>query len=287
MEGNSKYLVLGEDIKKIQAIELEILLEFDRICRENNIKYQLFAGSLLGAVRHKGFIPWDDDIDVCMLREEYDKFLKIIDKNLSKKYFFQTYKTDREYMNKFSKIRKNNTIFMEKLVENLDMHHGIYIDIFPFDNIEPYTLLGKLQLKSLEYLNDFFKCRLKDRYALEKSNFKRYKTLLFYYIIEILPFSKLNVDNFIMKIMCAFNNKKTEYVADLNTPNKEMYLKSTIKRSCFLESMDLEFEGRKFPGPLEFDGILTKAYGDYMKLPDEEDRVSPHNIIELVLDTKS
>jgi len=99
------------DLRDIQLTQLEILLEFDRICKKHRIQYHLFAGTLLGAVRHKGFIPWDDDIDVCMLRSEYDRFLSVYTTELADAYFLQNSYTDPSYYNIFSRIRKNGTFF--------------------------------------------------------------------------------------------------------------------------------------------------------------------------------
>lgn len=152
--------ILGVDIKDVQRLELEILLEFDRICKKHGMKYQLYAGTLIGAIRHEGFIPWDDDIDVCMLRSEYDKFLSWVEIELNNKYFFQTYKTDLNYINKFAKIRRNGTLFVEKSVKDLEIHHGVYIDIFALDNIELKTLKGKWQILVIRVLDSFFKYRL-------------------------------------------------------------------------------------------------------------------------------
>ena len=100
-----EYNELDVGIRDVQMIQLEILLEFDRICRKNNIKYQLFAGTLLGAVRHKGFIPWDDDIDVCLLRDDYEKFLDVCLRDLDPGFFLQTYETDEKCIGSMLKFR--------------------------------------------------------------------------------------------------------------------------------------------------------------------------------------
>src|SRR5690606_2891856 len=130
-------------------VQLEILIEFDRICKKNNIKYQLFAGTLLGAVRHKGFIPWDDDIDVCLLRKDYNKFIQACKTDLDSRSFLQTYVTDKNCIIQFAKLRKNNTLFLESGISDCKTHHGIFIDIFPLDNVLPNTFCGKMQQKLL------------------------------------------------------------------------------------------------------------------------------------------
>lgn len=273
--------ILGIDIKKIQEIELEILLEFHRICKKYNIKYQLFAGTLIGAIRHRGFIPWDDDIDVCMLRSEYNKFLTVVEDELPSQYFFQTYETDPVYINKFAKIRKNGTLFMEKLVKDLDMHHGLYIDIFPFDNIQLDTSRGRRQIWALRTLDSFFKYRIPARYESLEPGSERNKAKLKYNLVKIFPVSKARLEAWILKIMTKFNDEDTEYVADLANPASGILENFMMRRETIHDSIDWDFEGHKFPVARAYDEVLTRAYGDYMQPPDV--KISHHNIIQIDL----
>lgn len=135
-----------EQLKKHQAALLELLTVFDNICRRLGISYQLFAGTALGAVRHKGFIPWDDDLDIIMLRPEYERFLKEAPAEPeSEKYFLQAEFSEHWPMF-FSKLRKNGTACIERYVPRDElMHQGIYIDIFPCDSLSNAPIIGKLQ----------------------------------------------------------------------------------------------------------------------------------------------
>lgn len=125
----------NETLRKLQLVELEIANEIKRVCVENNIKYFLESGTLLGAVRHGGFIPWDDDMDIGMMREEYEKFLKIAPEKLSSEFILQTWKNEKDYSLTFAKVRKSDTIFLEYEFKDSSMHNGIWVDIFPYDSV--------------------------------------------------------------------------------------------------------------------------------------------------------
>ena len=135
----------GSDLRRHQAVLLELLTEFDRICVKHGIGYVLFAGSALGAVRHQGFIPWDDDLDVAMLRADYQRFLQLAPAELGEQYFLQG-EFSAHWPMFFSKLRKNGTACMERFVpKDEKMHQGIYMDIFPVDNLSDNALVRKIQ----------------------------------------------------------------------------------------------------------------------------------------------
>ena len=140
----------SKTLKKLHDVELEILQEIIRICKKYDIKYYLAGGTLLGAVRHKGFIPWDDDLDIGMLREDYDKFMKYGIKEIDDKYFIHCDKTDPNYWLPFIKVRKNSTTFVEELLNKKEvLHNGIFVDIFPMDNCNNLLLKVIKKLKKL------------------------------------------------------------------------------------------------------------------------------------------
>ena len=120
-------------LRQVQLTQLSIAKEIKRICDDHDIEYFLDSGTLLGAVRHKGFIPWDDDMDIAMTRENYDKFLAVAKVELDSRFFLQTWETDKNYPMPFAKIRLNGTKYVENVFEKAQMHQGIYVDVFPYD----------------------------------------------------------------------------------------------------------------------------------------------------------
>lgn len=282
--GNLKFPGLDIDIKDAQRVQLEILIDFDKLCKAHDIKYQLFSGTLIGAIRHNGFIPWDDDVDVCMLREEYDKFLAIGKTELGEEYFIQNYMSDPNFQSQYTKIRKNNTRYVEYMVQDVDIHHGIFIDVFPYDNVKLNTFTGNLQRATINKLKDINYCRVKRVNQSEENRFVRAKKNLTHYILKVVP--KKSMDNFIKKLSLMSNDSETKYVAELGiSTSKAMYEKFTLRKEVFYNSIEWEFEGYKFPVPKEYDYVLTKNYGDYMSLPPIEEQQPHHGIVEVNFDT--
>jgi len=264
-------------IKKLQNVMFEILLEFDRICKKNNIKYQLFAGTLLGSIRHKGFIPWDDDIDICLLRKEYNRFIEVCKTDLDSKYFLQTYETDKHWPRQFAKIRKNNTLLLEDSVSDYDIHHGIFIDVFPLDNVFPNTFIGKMQQKILFIMTKISLIRIKKICMNREGFMEKFLCLFIHPFSKIIP--KYWLDLLQTKIAIMFQKQETEYVAHL-TCGKEVYM--NIKD--VYDVIDGIFNDHIFPIPKNYDKVLTGIFGNYMKPPPIEERGS-HNFIKISFDT--
>ena len=139
-------------LKEVQQKELQILLEVDRICKRNGLTYYLIGGSALGAVRHGGFIPWDDDIDIAMPRDDYRKFLKLCSRELPAEYFLQTYTSQPDFPYPFAKVNLNNTTFIENRLHKLNIHHGIFIDVFPLDGVPHRKMWQALEAKLVKFL---------------------------------------------------------------------------------------------------------------------------------------
>jgi lipopolysaccharide cholinephosphotransferase len=278
-EKNKNYSI---SIKDIQKVQLEILLEFDRICKKNNIKYQLFAGTLLGAIRHKGFIPWDDDIDVCLLRKDYNRFISLCKLDLDSKYFLQTHETDRNYIMQFAKIRKNNTKFVERGTSKCNIHKGIYIDVFPMDNVIPDKFIGKVQQKILYIIGRINLSRVKTHCIYAKRPIEKYLSFIMHYLLKIVP--KSWTDRLQTRIACMFENQETKYITHLtNGASYDRYIRYMVEKNDFENIIKVEFEGYKFPVPKNYHKILTNIFGNYKKLPPVDKRNSHHGIIHIDL----
>lgn len=254
-------------LRDAQMLMVDILKEVHEICERHGLKYFLDGGTLIGAVRHKGFIPWDDDVDIGMPREDYEKFLEIAKKELPDYLFLQTFETDDKYdiYQVPCKIRYNGTILIEKdIAENSEMHNGVYIDVFPYDSLPKKKFMYKLQ-RTLSYnvLKSFIRIREKP----EKLSIKNRITFTFYKVVRALfPYKRRKK---FFDFLVSWNDVNSPYMAyGLDT----IWSEYVYKKSDYFELSKLEFEGNYFYGPKNYDAILTQLYGDYMTLPKEEDR---------------
>lgn len=270
--------MLKIDLEKIHKIQIELAIEVKRICEKNRIDYFLIAGTLLGAVRHKGFIPWDDDMDIGMLREDYEKFLKACETDLSSDYYLQTWYTDSQFGLPIAKIRKNATKFVEKTSAKNHSHKGIYIDIFPYDNVPDNSILRKKH-KLLTY---FYKrlVLLKSHYYLEnnKGYFKRLTIRMVKLIVKFIP-KKYLIEK--------YNKQILKYNKDANTQEITIfggaysYKKESIRREWITNYQSINFESVEFNSPKDAHLMLKSIYGDYMSLPPKDERYNRHDIIEV------
>ena len=254
-------------LRDAQMLMIDILKEVHKICEKHGLKYFLDGGTLLGAVRHKGFIPWDDDMDIGMPREDYNKFLKIAKDELPDYLFLQTFETDDKYdiYQVPCKIRYNGTVLIEKVIaENHEMHNGIYIDVFPYDSLPKYNFVYKLQ-RMLSY--NVLKSFIRIRETPDKLSFKNKMTFAFYKVVrKIFPYKRRKK---FFDFLVKWNDVNSPYMAyGLDT----VWSEYVYKKEDYFELIKYEFEGNYFYGPKNPDPILTRLYGDYMTLPKEEDR---------------
>jgi lipopolysaccharide cholinephosphotransferase len=258
--------ITPEILREMQLIQLECLIELDRVCRKNNIEYSMDGGTLLGAVRHKGFIPWDDDIDVIMLRSEYEKLFKIYKtESDTANFFLQERRTDPFYRVGYPRIRRNSTVYRRAGHEHMKYHEGVFIDIFVLDNVPDN--------KCLRVIHRFI-CFCNRKILWSKSG-KRIAPNVFlrlwYAIISLIPARFAFWSNNLIARSC---NKRDTVLVRHNThpyPNPEV-CGYGIPRELLTRYTELEFEGQIFKAVADYNRYLTMLYGDYMQLPPVEKR---------------
>ena len=263
-------------LPKLHNCQLIIAKEIKRICDENNIKYFIIAGTLLGAIRHGGFIPWDDDMDIGMLREDYEKFIKVAKAQLGEDFFLQTTETDVNYGLPFAKILLNET----KLVEanaGSNAKKGIFVDIFPFD-------VAPENEESAEAHNK--KTYLYKRLLLAKLNYnvcgkKDYVKRLVYFVLKIMA-AFYSHDKLCAKLDIEITKYNTESSSKIvNIGGAYGYTKETIKAEWVRDTVEIPFEDMTIAAPVDYIKYLESFYGDYMTPPPEDKRYNRHGVVEL------
>ncbi|WEG73795.1 LicD family protein [Vagococcus intermedius] len=264
------------ELREIQLVQLEILKEIDTLCKRNNIQYFLVGGSLLGAVRHGGFIPWDDDLDIGMTRDNYIKFVAICKKEIDDKYFLQNVETDPNYGLIFSKVRKNNTLYTEESAQYTQAKDGVFIDVFCYSDL-PSNNSNKYE-KSIYLLKRLLLLK-KDYIFWNDSNFK--KKIIYRMLLAISKLcSSKKLINKINKIIFFKDANATKVV---NYGGSYSFRKESMDKIDTINLTEIEFENQLFPVPKNYKKILTHVYGDYLKLPPEEKRNNRHGIINIKL----
>lgn len=259
-------------LSSIQEILLAYLLEVDRICKKHNIKYFLGGGTLLGAIRHHGFIPWDDDADIMMLREDYDKFCEIAADEMPPSMTFQTNKNDKNCFYEFAKFRLNDTSFATGFAkEHKDMHNGLAFDIFCHDKTANSRLGQKIHLGMTLFTRALVFNKWNNRKAENGSKIQSFVTNFCKRVFPI-RFS-LWLEN---KTISFFKRKKNaKYLYD--GMGRNIY-NGSFPIGYLDEVVYADFEGYKLPVPKEYDKYLTFLYGDYMELAPLSTRLGCHEI---------
>ncbi len=262
-EIRSGFLVT-EKRKKIWAVELQMLEKFDELCHKHGLTYYAYYGTLLGAVRHQGFIPWDDDIDVIMFRDDYEKFQEIAPTEFKEPYFYQNTYTDR-VMWPLSKIRDSRTTAVEPQFRHLGntFHQGIFMDIFPFDSVEDGR---NAQFETIKQIQNLLWISITDPEAIINAMEKGQKLYLSTdFLIDHL---RKNVKEK-FRIFELFNRSCLGQSERVNYLIEELYPDGTscksVEKNWFHDIVYLPFEHLQIPAPAEYDKILTQCYGDYHK----------------------
>ena len=259
------------NLRELQECELEILKEFVRICKKHNLTYYLAWGTLLGAVRHQGFIPWDDDIDVCMPYDDYCKFKEVSKTELSQEYYYQDWEKEKEFFLPWAKLRKNETTCMTRSESNLKIHWGVGIDIFPLIKMDEEKC--SISKKMAKYILFFIVQRA---YVSTKrvSLTKKIKNLIYVLIPKNWDAA---IVNYCMQIMNKVKKDERYYWDwDMDMSHDEC----CFPKEIFGVGKEYLFEDVMLNCPKDSRAYLKRVYGDdYMVVPEVKDRVDHGDII--------
>ena len=254
-----------ETLRKVQLTELEMLIELDRICRLRNIRYNLIAGTFLGAVRHGGFIPWDDDLDVAMLREDYERFRRAVRTDLDRERFcFQDMRDTPGYRWGYGKLRRKDTLFLREFQEDMPYMQGIFIDVFPLDPVPDNRIARKLVDAECFAVRKFLWARVGKHAASDPV--KR----MIYSLMDRVP--EKVIKRYYLTMAARANRRKTDWVRILTFPAP--FGHGGYLRRWYEDGQEVLFEGKWFPGIRDYDGYLTFKFGDYRTPPPLEQRKS-------------
>ena len=269
------------EVLRVHKVALEMLENFLKACEVLKLKYFVYGGTLLGAVRHGGFIPWDDDVDVALPREDYERFMQAGQRELKDCYFLQNYVTDPQYTRNYAKIRDSRTTFIETAARNRKINHGAYMDVYPLDGVPDNRMkrrLDKFRLTMLQIETDRYhyhngdgmgRNSVKGKVAAGLSN------------IATLGMSLRTVQRKIDSVIMSTRYASSRQVANYLSLHGE---RTIVPRDYLGEGVPLQFEHLNVIAPSRYDLYLTSLYSDYMRLPPEEERRPHHDVDEVDLD---
>lgn len=261
---------------ELHKVLLSAMKDIDKICRENGLRYYLHAGTLLGAINHKGFIPWDDDVDISLFREDYEKLLALITERMPDKYFVHTYKTDPAYPNNRAVLRVLGTHVIHHHENEHKTHNEVAVDLVPLDAVPNSRFVQKIQ-QGLIWILDAA-VQIQQGYIVPQSVFTR----------TIALFSKIDrikLGTWIDKVSCMYNGKKTKLVGLLSYTGKNPYTgvsgyyNDLLKREWYENPIDISFEDTVFMTISDPHLDLVHRYGEhYMDPYPEEKRITKHDV---------
>lgn len=255
-----------DKLQYYQQVEWEILKEFRRVCEELGLRYYLTAGTLLGAIRHRGFIPWDDDIDVAMPREDYDRFAREGAAKLAETYCYQSHMTEPNFPYYFAKIRKQGTFFEEPILRSVRMEQGIYIDIFPLDKCPENAWIARCFFRWIAFLNNVILGKVSKEF---RCGYRKWYAKGAWKLLQRLPAKQIFGSRELVRDIAGWCSSG---ICLCTVGGRHGFPREAYQADWFSESVLVEFEGENFPAPKDWDKLLRNMYGDYMVLPNEADR---------------
>ena len=272
-----------KDLKQLHTMLYQILAEIDRVCKKHDIPYFIQGGSAIGAFYNKGIVPWDDDVDVGMTRENYNRFLEVAPKELGAEYFLEWFGTESNTPFYFAKVKRNNTLFVEHIWKDMDIHHGVFVDIFPYDRVPNNKTLEKLHRFSVKFWVSCFmgkqiwlwkhcgKCQIEA--PLPKS----WISCAAIRVVSSL-LSRKAIYNKMCRVMGRYNNCETEYINIVRMP------KDQIRRRYAENPVLMEFGGMMIPVPDNVEEYLRHHYPNLRPVLPVEEQVN-HAPYKLNFDT--
>lgn len=270
-ENNTSVLIDDKMRVQLKEKQLELLNAFICVCEKNNLKYFVVGGTALGTIRHGGFIPWDDDIDVALPRPDYQRFIEVAQKQLPEHFFLQTHRTDLDYRRDFAKIRNSKTTFVENCATKLNINHGIYIDVFPIDGYPDNKLAGYL----MELRKTVSKIYVGKDYIYPDSPAKRVLRTLIQTFVKCLMGKKptSEIISKLEQMYMQYPYETSNMVVCHGGAWKEL---ERCEKSQYGEGVFGKFENIQVRLPEKTHAYLTHKYGNYMQLPPLEKQVGHH-----------
>lgn len=270
--------LFGYDLVDIQMKIIEILEEVDRICKKHNIEYFLEAGSALGAYRYNGFVPCDDDIDIALLREDYDKFLEVASQELGERFLLQQMSYGSQYPYPYAQVVMDHTCFVRYDFKDLKMHLGIHIDVAPLDNIPEDPKLQAEQFERVRRITKLIREKMLPEKFDSKNPFKKLIVNSKYYFLKLIPLSFLM--NKQKKEYTRYNHIDTGFVGDLCTHYKKVI---AFEKAKLVPVKKMRFVNQDYPIPGDIEYYLGIMYDDYKKLSPRETGSVKYNLVAVSL----